>query len=396
MATAAAPPVMLHGAQRTAAVNSGVEHLQRVIGDQVRAVHVHMNHQKRSKFEPDEGKAVEISIDAKLDPRIFHPNMNCQKVLSLITGRLDGESADTLTTEYFRMRHDALRAVAEQHFSAARRTTIDPLTGYDSAPWTCVLGEGSRIEVCRAEVPGRDTLFFIAATIDDTPIGADAYAHVEECAKKGMTVGAYLDLPLTRQLRSLAARNACRAVAATAVALGVTIDWSNDLLASEPAPIEAKPLVAEPQVHNEYNIIGASVGANGLTHATLFDNVIDVRGARNGLLYDIDPRSGRILMQARSNSTGRYLFENQAANSFPARAPAGDDETALKLGDARVTWEGKGAGAGAARHANLTGRAPAAHEMRLLAALATIAPGVCAEPLRLVTVIAHLTAPRVV
>jgi len=172
---------MLHGAQRTAAVNSGVEHLQRVIGDQVRAVHVHMNHQKRSKFEPDEGKAVEISIDAKLDPRIFHPNMNCQKVLSLITGRLDGESADTLTTEYFRMRHDALRAVAEQHFSAARRTTIDPLTGYDSAPWTCVLGEGSRIEVCRAEVPGREFGLYVGESVE--------FRFLSSSTRKGDRVG---------------------------------------------------------------------------------------------------------------------------------------------------------------------------------------------------------------
>lgn len=390
MATAELPPVALHGIQRSAAIDAGVAQLVRVIGAPLRDVHIHTNHAKKSKFEPDEGKAFNVGLDAMLDSRVLHPNMNCQKVLSVITGRLDGESAETLSIEYFRERHAALRTVPDHHFAAARRETIDPLTGYDRTPWECVLGEGSRIEVVRAEVPGRETfVFFLAATLDDTPVGADAFAHIEECAKERMSIGAYLALPTTRQLRSLAARNARRVLAATAVALGVTIDWSNDLYASEPEAIAAKPLVAVPQVYNEYNVINMTSDAVGKPQATVFDNVIDVRTAHSGILYDIDPRSGRILMPA--PVAGLFLFENRASNSFPARAPAGDDGTAAKLGDARVSWEGKETGA---KHGGLTGRAPAPHELRLLSALATVSPGVCAEPLRLVTVVAHLSTPR--
>jgi hypothetical protein len=356
-----------------------IERIRAGYGAHLRGLKVLANCAKPSQFEVAEGHAAVLALDAPLRPDFVHANMNGQKVVALITGVADGD-ASALSPAYFEARRDALAgAVPEQHTAAARAATIDEASGYDRQPWEPVLGAGSRVGVYRAERADSDAfLFFIAATINETPIGNDAHAHLEAMAARGATVGAYLADAQTRALRQLARRNAMRAVAAVALALGVTIEWRRDLYASHPRFDDAKPLVAEPQAHCEFNVVSRDGDA-----AHVHDHAVDVYNATNGFTLDLDPRLGVRLYQ--TPRCGTRHMSNAHANAFPASTARGANALAERVGARRVAWHGKERGV-----AQPDVRADVAPSE---AALRPLVPS-NATPLALTPVIVFLTSAR--
>lgn len=377
------------------------------LGPALAAAYIHVNHAKRSQFEGAEGETLEFEASAPLRPELVSlvsPAMNGQIMVALVTGvaGADGGAtttdASSITSEQMREAGLKLAALPEESAAYAHADIVDEASGYDAHAWKPVAGRGSSVGLYRATAPlGEGNAdqhnFFLIALVGETPIGKAAHEHFEQCAARGMSVGAYVQDERTRRLRSLAQRNAARLLSDAATLVGLLVVRGHDLAASR-APLATRPLVALPQLHAEFNVFGALPTPHGHgygrtePHVAYYDHSQDVFNARGGAIVQLDARVGFYVLQ--SNVSERFRFSNAAANSVPLHTGYGDNARARLQRGVRIV--GLGGASNAETAARLAAQEKRALDSDTRALLKTLVPG--AETFLLEPIVVALSRAR--
>jgi hypothetical protein len=309
--------------------------------DSLKAAHIHANHCDGGEFEFPRGQALVFDAKAPFtDASFLHTNMNGQLVISAIL------PSAKLCDDYFSKRLCKLSKLCEESEMPPRMCALDKCSGRDKKVWRAVLGRRGYVGVYKCEERANCPSYYIAAYINETPCGYDAWHYAQEQQQQQqqqqevITIGQLAESPRLAAVRRLARRNAQRILAEAASLLDVSINRIRDLSACPLKPGGKLPLLAVPNYSCEFNVVRLDGD-----HVHVYDHCIDMAAAENGLILPLDPRSGLWVMRALVPGRG-ILQCDESADSFPLGLLNTNTNTgsASSTDVSRFTWQGKDEG----------------------------------------------------
>ena len=281
------------------------------LGDDFIGVHIFPTHSVSSSFQkPINGATFQYKATANAHPNLFNEHFAGQLLCSEIEAPLDKNQL--LNEQYFISRKNNLLSIPEYDSNGIALDVLHADKSYDNRPWKATLGKNGKVYVYMIRGQQGCNKYYLIVQSDSGKAGKDLKAFLKT-RNSDYNMHKFKKSREYYKTCDLSRRNARRIMKQAADLLGVSlnVDISEDYNAVKERPTEQSPLLVNPNVSNEYNVLDSDCTGKTISY---YSATTPSHKAVNGLFHVADNTLEMNLYHA--NQAPSQKVTNEYASSF--------------------------------------------------------------------------------